>query len=497
MQGAELLPGKNLIAAGLAVLAGLLLPLSLAPFDFWWSGLISVFLLLALLQGASFHQALLRWYLFGIGQFLLGASWVFVSINTHGGASVLVAAGLTGAFIAAISLVTLAQGYVYQRFFSHLQLFWIPAFAALWFFKEWSTTWLLWAGFPWALLGYGHIHSPFAGYAPLIGVLGVGFVVALCAALLFAAVTNLGRRRLVWLLSASGLIGSGLLLGLLNFTQPISEPLKVSLVQGNVAQQTKWRRDMVEPIIRQYVGLTEAEWGRDLVVWPEAALTLFADSAGSVLQPLDVRGDYSGTALLLGLPRRQDGTYYNSALVTGDGEGIYIKRHLVPFGEYVPLENWLRGAIEFFDLPMSHNQPGPDDQPLLRVKNFKLALSICYEIAFPALVRQDAREAAILATISNDTWFGQSLGPHQHMQMAQMRALENQRFLVRATNNGITAVVDAKGQITGRLPQFESGVLRGTVVPLDGLTPYTRLGDWPLLVGLALLLAGLSRLRSD
>jgi apolipoprotein N-acyltransferase len=496
VQGAELLPGKNLMAAGLAVLAGLLLPLSLAPFDFWWSGLVSVFLLLALLQGANLRQALLRWYLFGIGQFLLGASWVYVSINTHGGASVLLAAGLTGAFIAAISLVTLAQGYIYQRFFSHLQWFWVPAFAALWFFKEWSTTWLLWAGFPWALLGYGHIHSPFAGYAPVLGVLGVGFVVSLCAALLFAATTNLGDRRPVWLVGALGLPGLGLLLGLLNFTQPISEPLKVSLVQGNVAQQTKWRRDMVEPIIRQYAGLTETEWGRDLVVWPEAALTLFVDSAGPVLDSLDARGDEHETALLLGIPRRQEGSYYNSALVTGAGEGSYIKRHLVPFGEYVPLENWLRGAIEFFDLPMSHNRPGPDDQPLLEVKNLKLALSICYEIAFPALVRQDAREAAVLATISNDTWFGRSLGPHQHMQMAQMRALENQRYLVRGTNNGITAVVNASGEITGQLPQFEAGVLRGMVVPLQGLTPYTRLGDWPLLVGLALLLTVLSLRRS-
>ncbi len=488
ISGPELLPDRPLIAAAAAIFAGLLLPLSLAPFDYWWSGIVSVLLLLALLQGASFKQALWRWYLFGVGQYLLGASWVFVSIHTHGGASVLLAGMLTAAFVAAISLVVLAQGYLFQRYFSYVGAGWLLVFPGLWFLKEWATTWLLSAGFPWALLGYGHLSSPFAGFAPVVGVLGLGFVLTLFTSLMFAGITRLRGQRWPWLASAASLAMIGSTLGFIQHTIPGAEPLKVSLVQGNIAQETKWRRSQVLPIIRQYTGLSETEWGRDVILWPEAAITLFVDSAGSVLTPLDDRGQETQTALLLGLPRREGEAYFNSALVIGAGEGVYIKRHLVPFGEYVPLEDLLRGVIQFFDLPMSHNKPGPAEQDLLTTRGVSLALSICYEIAFPNLVRQDAADAGYLATISNDTWFGRSLGPHQHMQMAQMRALENGRYVVRATNNGITAVVDERGRITARLPQFEPGVLRATVIPQQGITPYTRLGDWPLLVGLFLCL---------
>lgn len=453
-------------------------------------------LLLALLQGASFRQALLRWYLFGFGQYLLGASWVYVSIHTHGGASVLLAASLTGGFVALMALTVLLQGYLFQKFFASSAA-WVLAFPSLWFFKEWTMTWALSAGFPWALLGYGHVHSPFSGYAPIFGVLGVGFLVCSSATLLFAGLVQQRQKRSPWLAGSIGLILLGGLLGLLSHTQPGGEPLKISLIQGNIAQETKWRASMVEPIVRQYVGLSRQEWGRDLIVWPEAAITLFADAASPVLDPLDAQGKASGTALMLGIPRREEGVYYNSAMVLGEGAGLYTKRHLVPFGEYVPLEDYLRGVIQFFDLPMSHNKPGPADQALLKVADRQIALSICYEIAFPALVRKDVADADLLVTLSNDTWFGESLGPHQHMQMAQMRALENSRYLLRATNNGITAVVNEKGQIIDRLPQFEAGVLRSTVIPLEGVTPYSRLGDWPLLVILSLLLGYLRLTRAD
>jgi apolipoprotein N-acyltransferase len=477
-----------MISAALAVLAGLLLPLSLAPFDFWWSALVSIVLLLAVTSGASFKQALIRWYLFGIGQYLLGASWVFVSINTHGGASVLLASMLTGAFIAAISLVVLIQGYVYQRFFNHRST-WVIAFAALWFVKEWSTTWLLVAGFPWALLGYGQIDTALAGFAPVIGVLGVGFVVALMGSCFFAGVIHSSNRRWAWWITGVGIFLFGGVLSTLDHTHPAAEPLEVSLVQGNVAQQTKWRQEMVNPIIQNYTNLSAEEWGRDLIVWPEAAITVFEESAAGLLDFWDIQGKERGTALLLGIPSREGRTYYNSAVMVGSGRGKYIKRHLVPFGEYVPMEDYLRGVIEFFDLPMSHNKPGPEEQQLLKLDDLSLALSICYEIAFPGLVRQDANESALLITISNDTWFGESLGPHQHMQMAQMRALESGRYLLRSTNNGITAIVDEKGRMTGQLPQFESGVLRGLAVPMGGITPYSRWGDWPLLVALFVTLA--------
>ncbi|MEX2488040.1 MAG: apolipoprotein N-acyltransferase, partial [Pseudomonadales bacterium] len=269
----------------------------------------------------------------------------------------------------------------------------------------------------------------------------------------------------------------------LQFVHPAGEHVSVSLVQGNVDQATKWQRNMVNPILNRYTDLTRHEWGRDLIVWPEAAITLFRENAGSFLDDLGARARSEGTTVLLGIPDRDDaGNYQNTAIALGAGEGSYSKRRLVPFGEYVPMESVLRGTIQFFDLPMSRNRPGPDDQLPLFAGRHRLSLSICYEVVYPELVRTTVDDPDLLVTISNDTWFGRSIGPEQHLQMAQMRALENGRYMVRGTNNGITAVVDHKGLITARLPRFEQGVLRSEAKILEGKTPYSRWGSWPLLI---------------
>jgi apolipoprotein N-acyltransferase len=482
-----LFPNRPWLTDLLALLAGCLMPLALAPFDFWWSGIIGLVLLLSVIQSAPNRRALWRWYLFGLGHYGIGASWVYVSIHTHGGASPLLAFAVVFAFVAGLALLFFIQGYVYQRFFSGSWFGLIGGLPALCFFREWVTTWLL-TGFPWALAGYGHLETPMSGWAPIIGVLGIGYLSALSATLLFAALVSSGQRR--WLtLSASllpFLFGFGF--GKATFVEPVGPSLSVSLVQGNIAQETKWLRASVQPILQRYTDLTELHWGQDMVIWPEAALTLFKDSAGPVLESLDREGKRSGTALLLGLPSRDEQSFFNSAVVVGEGDGYYQKRHLVPFGEYVPLEQWLRGAIAFFDLPMSRNRSGPAQQTLLNMKGVSVALSICYEVVFPDLVRSDADQAGLLVTISNDTWFGSSIGPHQHLQMARMRALENGRYLVRATNNGLTAIVDQKGTVLGQLPQFQASVLTGNVQPFTGITPYTRVGDMPLLLGLGLIL---------
>jgi apolipoprotein N-acyltransferase len=182
--------------------------------------------------------------------------------------------------------------------------------------------------------------------------------------------------------------------------------------------------------------------------------------------------------------------FRNTAVVAGTGEGRYVKRRLVPFGEYVPLEGLLRGAIEFFALPMSHAGPGAWRQPLLDLGGQRAQMSICYEVVYPDLVRRDAGGADVLITISNDTWFGASIGPLQHLQMAQMRALENGRWMLRGTNNGVTAIVDHRGAVTSRLPQFEPGVLRGEYAAMSGITPFTRFGHAPWLAVIVLALAG-------
>ncbi len=486
---AKKLKQNPLAADFLALLAGCCYPLALAPFDLWIAGIISVVLLLVAIDESSIRRGAIRFYLFGIGCYGVGASWIYVSIHEHGQASVLLAGMLVSLFVLGVALPMLLQGYVYQRFFRQGQVGLLLGFTALWTLKEWFYTWFL-TGFPWLFAGYAHLDTPLAGYAQFLGVLGVGFCVLLSAVLVYVGFTvktfrifSLLILSLVWLV--------GFALSKVEFVSVVGDPVPVSVVQGNIDQRVKWQRNMVTPIVRTYVGLSREEWDRNIIVWPEAAITVFRESASELLDDLSKTAREQGSTLILGLPDRNvDGEFLNAAIAIGNGNGEYFKRRLVPFGEYVPLESLLRGIIHFFDLPMSHNQTGAWEQPLLKAGDLKVAISICYEVAYPDLVRSNQESPDLLVTISNDSWFGESIGPLQHMQMARMRALENSRYMIRSTNNGVTAVIDHHGKVAARLPQFESGVLRADVRKLSGTTPFNRIGQGPILVLIVSLLLG-------
>ncbi|XOV90392.1 MAG: apolipoprotein N-acyltransferase [Pseudomonadota bacterium] len=487
-------PLAALAQDALALVAGCALPLAFSPFDLWPLGILAIALLAWVtgLEQASLRRGVLRFYLFSLGMYGAGTSWIYVSIHEHGGASPLLAGLLVALFVAGFSVLPALHGWLYLRFVRPLRFGLLLGFPLAWYLREWVLTWLF-TGFPWLFAGYPHLDTPLSGLVPVIGVPGVGLLVALMGAALAGLLQKPARNRLLVFALVTGTVFSvGWLAGKVQFVKPVGDPLSVSAIQGNVDQETKWTRRMVLPIIDTYLGLSESEWGRDLIVWPEASITLFRTQADELLAGLDARGRAGGTTLLLGIPDRDaSGGFRNTALALGLGSGQYIKRRLVPFGEYVPLEGLLRGAIDFFDLPMSRNSPGPWTQAPLRAGGAVVSVSICYEVVYPALVRETAPGADVYVTISNDTWFGDSIGPLQHLQMARARALENGRFMVRATNNGITAIIDERGQVQGRLPQFEQGVLRGELRRFEGSTPYSQFGDWPLLLLTLLVLAGL------
>jgi apolipoprotein N-acyltransferase len=237
---------------------------------------------------------------------------------------------------------------------------------------------------------------------------------------------------------------------------------------------------------------TQPLLGHDIVVWPEAAIPNIYQRTRSYLDPIARRSALTDTTLILGIPNRPAGEerIYNSVVALGHGEGRYLKRRLVPFGEYVPLEYYLRGMIDFFDLPMSFMSSGPEGQAPLRAGAFRIAPSICYEVVYPDLVAAGARDAELLVTVSNDSWFGRSIGPLQHLQMARMRALENGRYLIRGTNNGVSAIIDHRGQLLASTGQFVEASLVGEVMPMLGRTPFASFGSIPVVAGcgLALLL---------
>ena len=467
----------------LAVIAGAVLPLALAPFDYWPLSLVSAAVLFRVLDDARPARAAFLGWGFGVGKYGVGVSWIYVSIHDYGPAPAWLAGSLVAVFVLAMAWFPAAFAFAYARWVRGRNR-WVNAigFSACWVALEWILTWFL-TGFPWLYLGYAQIDNPLRHWAPVGGVLLVSFVAALSATLAVTGIARhvprgaiaigIGCALLPWLLGA--------VLGNLRWVEPAGDAT-VALVQGDILQDVKWRPESVAANLDRYRTLSAPYWQRDLVIWPEAAVTLFEQQATPFIDEMAGKANDGGAALVFGIPgyeRAPDGavTFRNTAAVVGNGEGHYVKRRLVPFGEYVPLEPLLRGAIEFFDLPMSHAEPGPAVQPPVRAGRFRLAMAICYEVVYPDLVRRDARTADVIVTISNDSWFGRSIGPHQHLQMVRMRALENGRYVLRATNNGVTAIVDASGAVVAQAPQFEPTVLDGRFIAMSGTTPYQVLGD--------------------
>jgi apolipoprotein N-acyltransferase len=477
----------------LAFVGGALIPLSLAPFHIWPLGILGVVLLVTALQPLRPKQSLLAGWLFGVGLFGVGTSWVYVSIHTYGAAPVPLAVFLTLLFVAGLALFTVLQCYLFVRFLKHRTLGLILGFPALWVLSEWLRSWFL-AGFPWLFLGYAHEQTWLSSWAPILGVYGVSFMVALSGVVIYLGARLSSRVRVIlsviliipWIL--------GLLLQQINWVTHRDQPLSVSLVQGNIPQEMKWNPEHLKDSMEKYQQLTSPYWQHDVIVWPEAAIPFWADEVPEFLQGADQFTKQHNTTFISGIPYREQTNegmhYYNSAIALGAGSGIYHKERLVPFGEYVPLDSVLRGLIQFFDLPMSNFTRGNNSTPFLTMRgDIHIAPFICYEIVYPDFVNATLPEADMLLTISNDTWFGSSFGPFQHLQIAQMRALENGRYLLRATNNGISAIVDEKGRLVKTSTQFKEEVLNGEVYVMKGNTPFGKTGSWPILILSVLLVA--------
>ncbi len=474
----------------LALCAGLVGPLAFSPFNLYLFAFFAPILLFISCRGLSVRRAFWRGWLWGLGLFGAGVSWVYVAIHDFGYASIPLALSLTGLFVAVLSLYPglLASG-VAAWFSQENKSKYLLAWPAAWTLMEWFRGWFL-TGFPWLNLGYSQVESPLRGLAPLLGVYGISLAVALTAGLILVAWYWSGRTRLAALGGLVVLWGSAALLSTVSWTVPVGEPLQTSLIQGNIPQAVKWRPEQVKPTLERYRRLTAKHWDSDLIVWPEGAITVFYHQiARSYLAALAAEAQVHKTDLLIGLPvlNQKTGKYYNSILSLGSQPAFYYKQHLVPFGEFLPFGELLRGVISFFNLPMSSFSAGPGEQPLLQVAGYSVATSICYEDAFGEEIITALPEGKWLVNVTNNAWYGNSLAPHKHLQISRMRALETGRDLVRATTNGISALIDAKGLLQATTPQFKTAVLTGHIQPRTGATPYVWWGNGPVL-GLSLLM---------
>ena len=473
-----------------ALVAGGLLPLALAPFGLWPLLLVSAGALFWLLGNVrTLGRAFRLGWFYGVGKYGVGASWVYVSIHTYGETSAWLAVLLVACFVAGMAVFNGLMGSVFHalaRLRENDATGAALMFAVVWTVMEWLLTWFL-SGFPWLFAGYAFLDTPLAGLAPVGGVLLVSLAAVATATLVVAAPRRLRVLAIpvvVWLVAFG--------LGFVSWTER-GEARSVALVQGNIPQSIKWTPDGVELSVERYRELTATAGDADIVVWPEAAIPDYLRRQGNFIEAQRPGSGDIVTGIFVAEQTADGFDYYNASMSTGGG--VYRKRRLVPFGDYLPFESLLRGTLAFFDLPMSSTSAGAAEQPLLNAAGIDLSMAICWEIAYPKPVAASAEGAAALVTISNDTWFGASIGPRQHFQIARMRALENGRYLLRATNNGITAIVDNHGEVVDRLPQFEPGVLRGSIHAMSGTTPFGLWTNWPLLVALLAIVVAVLTVR--
>ncbi|MGD8926716.1 MAG: apolipoprotein N-acyltransferase [Thioalkalispiraceae bacterium] len=488
-----------------AFFAGALLPVAFAPISFYPLAIIIPAIMFWIWQDSSNALAFRRGYLFGFGMFAVGVSWVYIAISDFGFTSAPVAFLLTHIFVAFLALFPAIQALVSVMLIRNLnRLLAMPVFIAMWVLFEWIRGWFM-TGFPWLNLGYSFIDSPLVGYAPILGVYGISLMAVISAALLLKFAERRSTLTVSLILFASGIWLVGGSLKNVLWTEKKDQPVNVAIVQASLSQITKWDPEQIMHRMNTYADMTEPLWGKyDLVMWPENALTiLWQDAPYSYRQRLKEQAKKSGTTLVIGLPYGElDTHYYSSLLVLGKTQSVYNKRHLVPFGEYVPLPDFMKKLAGFFDLPMSGFSRGAPDQKYLLVAGEKMAPSICYEDAFGEELIDFLPEASMLINGSNNAWYGKSWAPFQHLQIARMRAVETQRESIRATTTGISALIDYHGKFIKKSPQFKPVILTGKMQPRQGATPYVRYGNYPVisfvsvLVGLFFSLALFNRIRS-
>jgi len=484
----------------LALLAGTLCLFGFAPFGIFPIPVLALATLFVLWsRAASPRIAAKLGFMFGLGLFTAGIGWIYIAMYDYGGMPLwlsLLAALLFAAFWALLPAIA---GFAHYCIGASKVLRFTLVMPAIWVLLEWFRGFLV-TGFPWLAMGYAHSDSPLAGYAPLFGVYGVSLAAAVSAGLLAwlwhtrwskAGKLSLAALLVIW--------GMGALLHSIEWTKPQGEPFTVALVQGNIPQNLKFNEDALVGTLETYRRLVLQNDAR-LSVLPETALPVLRQELPPfMVEQLRDHARQSGGDILIGAFERSNGSYYNGAFTVGTAEEQrYQKQHLVPFGEFIPLRpllGWLINGV--LDIPMGDLARGDAVQAPLEIAGQKVAVDICFEDVFGEEIIRTLPQATLLVNITNDAWYGNSPVAAQHNQIAQFRALETGRMMLRATNNGVTSIIAADGSVIAQLPQHEEGVLSGEAQGYEGITPYVRWGNMAVLLIMIAMLACARILRSE
>ncbi|HTY48434.1 MAG TPA: apolipoprotein N-acyltransferase [Steroidobacteraceae bacterium] len=468
-----------------AALSGALLSAAFAPFGQWWLALACPALLMALLRGASPARAAALGFWFNAGTFTAGTYWLYISIHEIGHAPLWVAFLPMAGLIGVMSLYGALLGFVTARFLPPQgALRHLVGLPAAWVLIEWWRGWFL-TGFPWLSLGYSQTDTVLRHAAPVVGVYGLSALLLVGAGALVLLVVGNSRERL---LAAVVLAVSWLApwsLRSIEWTHPAGPPVVVAVAQGAIPEDEKWQEDNRQPTLDRYRDLTRRALGQGaaVIVWPEAAAPDTAQNLQDYLLDMYHEVHARGAALVLGVLRETPGgDYYNSILTMGKEVAWYDKRHLVPFAETFPVPDFVANWLRLLDLPYSGFRRGAEHQPPLPAGGLELAATICYDDAYGSDDLRALATATALVTVTNDGWFGRSTARYQHLQIARMRAIEAGRYLIRAANDGISAVIGPDGQVLAQAPSYSPQVLRAQVTPRSGLPPYARTGNWLIIL---------------
>lgn len=481
----------------LALILGTLTVLGFAPFYYFPVPVITILLLFHLWRSStqSWYSAVIG-FSFGMGLFGAGVTWLYVSLHDFGGMPLPIAVVALLLLCAYLSLFPALTGWFATKI-RHIHFSaWAACVSACWVMSEWLRG-TLFTGFPWLTLGYSQVPaSPLIGYAPILGVYGISLLLVFSIALYIAWPKQKNLNHYLWILGGIWVSGYGL--QHYQWVDPEGSPITVSLLQGNISQDLKWREDHLVSTMNTYADLV-LESNSRLIVTPEISIPLFyEDVPTDYLTLLSDHAKQNQGDVLIGfaetVPHSIDrNEYYNSMFSMGSSpEQRYRKHHLVPFGEFIPFKPLFGWIIQVLNIPLSDFSRGSLDQQPLDLAGQKIAINICYEDVFGEEIILQLPQASILVNVSNDAWFGRSIGPRQHLQISQMRALETGRYMLRATNTGVTAIINERGQIVQELEMFVTQGLHGTAQGFKGATPYVQYGNTLVLtiIGLCLSLGG-------
>ena len=464
------------------LLAGASLVFAFAPFGLWFLIFPGLILSSYYLKSLTPKQSLTQGFFFGLGYFGAGMSWVYISMYYFGSTGVFLATLFTFGFVALLAVFPAIAFYLLARYFNKASegAYWLIAWPFCWLLMEWIRSWIF-TGLPWLNIGHSQFEGPLSLVMPILGADGATVWVLLLVGLIQLLLRS-GRGFVAPF--AIIVVMQIILLDTLRkveWVKPTGETVSVTILQPNVSQENKWEAAHRVRAM-QYLYDTTDGIEDDLIVWPEAAIPALPQRVMEYIESVDALANYQQQTILSGVPVETNGRYYNAVQLYGTSRGEYHKRQLVPFGEYVPFEDTLRGLIAFFDMPMSSFSKGDHDQPHLQVDSHQIAMAICYEIIFPALVAQQVQGSDYLVTLSNDAWFGNSHGPKQHLEIAQIRALEFGIPIIRGTNDGISAFIDADGTLIKTLGKGIEGTLNHQMALYEGETLYRQLGPRMALV---------------